>query len=82
MSLSDAMTDLIMQHQKAMKEVHTKMVLSQTIAEIHIGVLRQRIETAKQRLESLNGQHVGQAELYEVIAILEGNSPEIPEGLP
>ena len=39
-----------------------------------------RIEAAKQRLESLNGQHVGQAEIYAVIEILEDNSPEIPEG--
>ena len=37
--------------------------------------LERRIETAKQRLESLNGKHVGQAELHAVIEILEGNSP-------
>ena len=34
--------------------------------------LERRIEAAKQRLESLNGEHVGQAELYAVIEILEG----------
>ena len=36
--------------------------------------LKQRIEAAKRRLESLNGQHVGQAELYAVIEILEGKA--------
>jgi hypothetical protein len=34
--------------------------------------LRKRIEAATQRLESLNGRHVGVAELYAVIEILEG----------
>ena len=34
--------------------------------------LERRIEAAKQRLESLSGKHVGQAELYAVIEILEG----------
>jgi hypothetical protein len=37
--------------------------------------LERRIEDAKQRLESLNGKHVGQTELYAVIEILTGNSP-------
>jgi hypothetical protein len=36
--------------------------------------VRQRIEAAKQRLESLSGEHVGQAELYAVIEILEGKT--------
>jgi tetrahydromethanopterin S-methyltransferase subunit G len=34
--------------------------------------LERRIEDAKQRLEQLNGTHVGRAELYTVIEILEG----------
>ena len=33
-----------------------------------------RIEAAKERLESLNGKHVGQAEIYSVIEILEGKA--------
>ena len=36
--------------------------------------LKQRIEAAKQRLELLNGRHLGQAELYSVIEILEGKA--------
>ena len=67
------MANLIMQHTKQIEAMNSRMLLSQTTAEIHIGVLRQRIEAAKQRLESLNGEHVGQAELHAVMQILEGN---------
>ena len=42
--------------------------------------LEQRIEAAKQRLAQLNGTHVGRAELYAVIEILTGNTPEKQEG--
>ena len=71
-TISGAMANLIMQHTKQIEAMNSRMLLSQTTAEIHIGVLRQRIEAAKQRLESLSGEHVGQAELYAVIEILEG----------
>ena len=71
-TISGAMADLIMQHTKQIEAMNSRMLLSQTTAEIHIGVLRQRIEAAKQRLESLNGEHVGQAELHAVMQILEG----------
>ncbi len=37
-----------------------------------VEVLCWRIEAAKQQLESLHGKHVGQAEIYAVIATLEG----------
>jgi len=49
-----------------------EILLRQKIAESEIALLKQRIEAAKQRLESLNGKQVGQAELYAVIEILEG----------
>ena len=71
-TISAVMAQLIMQHTKQIEAMNSRMLLSQTTAEIHIGVLRQRIEAAKQRLESLNGEHVGQAELHAVMQILEG----------
>ena len=46
--------------------------MAEFILQQMIRKLEERIEAAKQRLESLNGQHVGQAEIYAVIEILEG----------
>lgn len=72
MSISGAMANIIMQYDKKIEAMNARMLLSQTTSEIHIGVLRQRIEKAKQRLESLKGEDVWQSDLYEVIEILEG----------
>ena len=63
MSISDEMTQVILRAECTI-----------ALLEDDIDRLEQRIEAAKQRLESLNGKHVGQAELYAVIEILEGKA--------
>lgn len=61
MSLSDEMTQAILRAECTI-----------ALMEDDVDRLEKRIEAAKQRLESLKGEDVWQADLDEVIEILEG----------